>query len=225
MKRTTRFGALCVAGGLALGTLALAQDTSSSSSQQTTTTSQSTQVTDDGVARTTKTTTVEGKVIRYEPGKTIVVLGPDQKEVTYTLATGVNAPADVQIGKEVSLSTEPGENGAVMVRRITTRSVTSDGQIKTDTQTRTMDANGNETTTNSTNITGTVSAFEPGKSVTLQLPDKKTVVYTIDNSSVIPSDVQVGKTYTIQTTRTSANGPLVVRKITTTTTTKKTTVQ
>ena len=93
MKRTTRFGALCVAGGLALGTAALAQDASSSSSQQTTTTSQSTQVTDDGVARTTKTTTVEGKVVRYEPGKTIVVLGPDQKEVTYTLATGVNAPA------------------------------------------------------------------------------------------------------------------------------------
>ena len=211
MKRTTRFGALCVAGGLALGTAALAQDASSSSSQQTTTTSQSTQVTDDGVARTTKTTTVEGKVVRYEPGKTIVVLGPDQKEVTYTLATGVNAPADVQIGKEVSLSTEPGENGAVMVHRITTRSVTSDGQIKTDTQTRTMDANGNQTTTNATNITGTVSAFEPGKSVTFQLPDKKTVVYTIDNSSVVPSDIAVGKTYVVQTTRTSANGPLVVR--------------
>ena len=225
MKRTTRFGALCVAGGLALGTAALAQDASSSSSQQTTTTSQSTQVTDDGVARTTKTTTVEGKVVRYEPGKNIVVLGPDQKEVTYTLATGVNAPADVQIGKEVSLSTEPGENGAVMVHRITTRSVTSDGQIKTDTQTRTMDANGNQTTTNATNITGTVSAFEPGKSVTFQLPDKKTVVYTIDNSSVVPSDIAVGKTYVVQTTRTSANGPLVVRKITTTTTTKKSTVQ
>ncbi len=225
MKRTTRFGALCVAGGLALGTVALAQDTSSTSSQQTTTTSQSTQVTDDGVARTTKTTTVEGKVVRYEPGKTIVVLGPDQKEVTYTLATDVNAPADVQIGREVSLSTEPGDNGAVTVHRITTRSVTTDGKIKTDTQTRTMDANGNETTTNSTNITGTVSAFEPGKSVTLQLPDKKTVVYTIDNSSVVPSDIAVGKTYVVQTSRTSANGPLVVRKITTTTTTKKTTVQ
>jgi len=52
------------------------------------------------------------------------------------------------------------------------------------------------------------------------------VVYTLDASSVVPSDVAVGKTYTIQTTRTSANGPLVVRKITTTTTTtKKTSVQ
>jgi hypothetical protein len=38
--------------------------------------------------------------------------------------------------------------------------------------------------------------------------------------------VQVGKTYTIQTTRMTANGPLVVRKIvTSTTTTNKTSVQ
>jgi hypothetical protein len=228
MKRTTRFGALCVAGGLALGTAALAQDTSSSSSQQsqqTTTTQQSTQVTDDGVARTTKTTTIEGKVVRYEPGKTIVVLGPDKKEMTYTLASDVNAASDVQVGREVSLSTEPGENGAVMVHRITTRSVTSDGKIKTDTQTHSMDANGNETTTNASSITGTVSAFEPGKSVTITLPDKKSVVYTLDTSSVVPSDIAVGKTYVVQTTRTSANGPMVVRKITSTTTTKKTTVQ
>jgi len=42
----------------------------------------------------------------------------------------------------------------------------------------------------------------------------------------VPSDIAVGKTYVIQTTRTSANGPMVVRKITsTTTTTKKTEVQ
>jgi hypothetical protein len=180
-------------------------------------------VTDDGVARTTKTTTVEGKVVRYEPGKTIVVLGPDNKQMTYTLATDINAPSDVQIGKEVSLSTEPGENGAVVVHRITTRSVTSDGKIKSETQTRTIDPNGNTTSMNSTSTTGTVSAFEPGKSITIQLPDQKTVVYTIDASSVVPSDVSVGKSYTIQTTRTNANGPLVVRKITTTTTTKKTT--
>lgn len=223
MKRTTQWGALCLAGGLALGTTALAQDSQQTTTQQTTT--QQTQVSDDGVARTT-TTTVTGKVVRYEPGKTIVVLGPDNKQMTYTLASDINAPADVQIGKQVSLSTEPGEGGAVMVHKITTQSVTSDGKLKTETQTRTVDPNGNTSTMNSTSVTGTVSAFEPGKSVTIQLPDQKTVVYTIDNSSVIPSDVAVGKTYTIQTTRTSANGPLVVRKITTTTTTtKKSSVQ
>jgi len=222
MRRTIKLGALWMAGGLALASVAWAQDGSASQSQQTTTT-QTTQVTDDGVARTTKTTTVEGKVVRYEPGKTIVVLGSDNKPMTYTLSTSVNAPSDVQVGRQVTLSTEPGESGAVMVTRITTHSVTSDGQIKTETQTHSVDAQGNESTSKTTNITGTVSAFEPGKSVTVVLPDKKTVTYTIDTSSVVPPDVAVGKTYTIQTTRTSSNGPLVVRKITTTTTTTKST--
>lgn len=220
MTRTTRLGAFCMVGSLALATAAWAQDTAA---QQTTTTQQTTQVTDDGVARTTKITTVEGKVVRYEPGKTIVVLGPDNKEVSYVLSTSATVPAEVQIGRVVSLSTEPSANGPVMVTRVTVRSVTSDGQIKTETQTRSTDASGNQTMTKTTDITGTISAIEPGKSVTIVLPDKKTVVYTLDTSSVVPSDVAVGKTYTIQTTRTTANGPMVVKKITSTTTTKKTT--
>jgi hypothetical protein len=83
MSRTTKWGALCLAGGLALATTALAQEQ--------TTTTQTTQVTDDGVSRSTKTTTIEGKVVRYEPGKTIVVLGPDNKELTYTLSSNVGA--------------------------------------------------------------------------------------------------------------------------------------
>ena len=217
MSRTTKWGALCLAGGLALATTCLAQEQ--------TTTTQTTEVTDDGVSRSTKTTTIEGKVVRYEPGKTIVVLGPDNKELTYTLSSNVTAPADVTVGRLVSLNTEPSDTGAVTVSRITVRSVTSDGRIKSETQTQTTDASGNQSTTKSTSITGTVSAFEPGKSVTVMLPDKKTIVYSVDSSSVVPSDIAVGKTYTIETTRTSASGPLVVRRITTTTTTKKTEVQ
>jgi hypothetical protein len=213
MSRTTKWGALCLAGGFALAATTLGQEQ--------TTTTQTTQVTDDGVSRSTKTTTIEGKVVRYEPGKTIVVLGPDNKEMTYTLSNTVSAPADVAVGRLVSLNTEPSDAGAVTVSRITVRSVTSDGKIKSETQTRTMDARGNESTAKSTSITGTVSAFEPGKSVTIMLPDKKTVVYSVDTSSVVPSDIAVGKTYTIETTRSTTSGPLVVRKITSTTTTKK----
>ena len=221
MRRTTKWGALCLAGGLALATTALGQE---QTTQEQTTTTQ-TQVTDDGVSRSTKTTTIEGKVVRYEPGKTIVVLGPDNKETTYTLTSTVTAPSDVAVGRLVSLNTEPSDTGAVSVSRITVRSVTSDGKIKSETQTQTTDASGNQSTTKSTSITGTVSAFEPGKSVTIMLPDKKTVVYTVDSSSSVPSDIAVGKTYMIETTRSTTNGPLVVRKITSTTTTKKTTVQ
>jgi hypothetical protein len=211
MKRTTRLGALCVAGSLALVGAAAAQD---STTQNQEVTQQTT---------TTQIKTIEGKVVRYEPGRTIVIAGPDNKEVTYTLSTTANVPADVEVGRVVSLSTEPSANGPATVSRVTVRSVTADGQMKTETQTRSTDASGNQTTTNETSVTGTVSAFEPGQSLTIQLPDGKTAVYMLNPASVVPPDVAVGKTYTIQTTRTSANGPIVVKKITTTTTTKKTT--
>lgn len=206
MHRTTKLSALCVAGGLALGVSAWAQDTAPQTRQST-------------ITRETQVSTIEGKVVRYEPGRTIVVAGPDGKEMTYTLSTSASVPADVEIGRVVSLSTEPSPDGPATVTRVTVRSMTPDGQIKTETQTQSIDASGNQTMTKTVDVTGTVSAFDPGKSVTLVLPDKKTVVYTLDSSSIVPSDVAVGKTYTIQTTRTTANGPLVVKKITTTTTT------
>ena len=79
-----------------------------------------------------------------------------------------------------------------------------------------------QTQTKVTTITGTVSAYEPGKSVTFMTPDKKTVVYTIEPTSVVPSDIAVGSTYTIETT---TSGGTVVKKITTVKTTKSTTVQ
>ena len=59
MKRPTAL--LCALGVSVLAAVALAQD--SSSTQSTT---------------TTQTTTIEGKVVRYEPGKTIVLVGPDK---------------------------------------------------------------------------------------------------------------------------------------------------
>ena len=230
MKRWITPTALCLAGSFALVAAAGAQDPSSNQNPGTTTTN--TQVTDDGMTRTTKTTTVEGKVVRYEPGKSIVVVGPDSREVTYTLSSGIQVPADVQVGRVVTLNTEPSASGPVTVSRITTRSVNSDGSMKTETQTRTQSSTGDQTMTKSTtqsgatSITGTVSAYEPGSSVTFLMPDKTTVIYTVDANSQLPSDLAVGKTYVVETTRTSTSGPLVVKRITTTTTTqKKTTVQ
>jgi hypothetical protein len=49
------------------------------------------------------------------------------------------------------------------------------------------------------------------------------VLYTMDSSSAVPSDLTVGKTYTVETTRTTTGKPLLVKKITLTQTTKKTT--
>ncbi|MFY9550880.1 MAG: hypothetical protein WAU32_06995 [Thermoanaerobaculia bacterium] len=216
MKRSTTVFALCVAG---LASAVLAQEPSST--QSTTTQTQTTQVSSDGV--TTKTTVVQGKVVRYEPGKTIVLVGPDSRETTFTLTPKVEVPGDVRIGRQVSLSTEPSDSGQIIVTRITTQSMTPEGDIKTETQTMSTSPSGDQTLTKTTTITGTVSALEPGKSVTFLLPDKKTVVYTIDASSVVPSDMAVGKTYMVETTSSTSGGPLVVKKITTTKTTKKTT--
>ena len=214
MKRFSTFSALFVAGSFALVAAARAQDPAANQTQST---SQQT---------TIKTTTIEGKVVRYEPGKTIVVMGPDNKEVSYILSTNVVVPADIEVGRVVTLTTEPSEVGAVTVTRITTRTVNPDGSMKTETQTQSTNpdgskkteiqtqstsASGDQTSVKTTTITGTVSAFEPGKSVTIVLPDKKTVIYTVDTSSVVPSDLTVGKTYTVQTT-TTKNG-VVVRKI------------
>ena len=225
MNKLIGLAALCVAGSLALAPAVLAQEPTEPTAkpQEATTTQTTTEVSNDGITQSTKTTTVTGKVVRYEPGKTIVVMGSDNREVSYPLSAKIIVPGDVRVGREVSLSTELSANGPVTVTRITTRSMTPEGNIKTETQTNTTDANGNQTSMKVTNITGTVSAFEPGKSVTLVLPDKKTVVYTVDSSSAVPSDLTVGKTYTVQTTRTTTGKPLLVKKITLTQTTKKTT--
>jgi len=251
MKRTFNVGALCVAGTFALATAGLAQQ---ETSQSTTTQSTSTQ--------STSVRPVSGKVVRYEAGKSIVVVGADGREQTFQLSSSTSVPSDVAVGRNVSIVTEPSASGSgsAVVTRITTTSVGSDGSMKTETQTHVSDPSANvssanpsaanpssawesaspmsgqsssssqSTTTQSTSysndgsVTGTVSAYEPGKSVTFVLPDKRTVVYTIDASSVVPSDIAVGKTYSVTTMKSSSgsNG-MVVKKITTTTTTTKST--
>src|SRR5262249_22268802 len=97
-------------------------------------------------------------------------VGPDKKEMTYVLTERVEAPADIQVGREVTLSTAPSTSGPAVVTKITTTSITPEGNIKKETETRSMSSNPqamsqSETQTKVTTITGTVSAYEPGKTV------------------------------------------------------------
>jgi hypothetical protein len=198
---------------------------------------------------------ISGRVVSYEAGKSIVVVGSDGRQQTYQLTSSTSVPADVAVGRTVSIVTEPSASGSgsAVVTRITTTSVGSDGSMKTETQTHVNDSNASAvnpstsletaspmssgqsssttssqstqttTTTNDGAITGTVSAYEPGKSVTFVIPDKRTVVYTIDTSSAVPTDIAVGKTYSVTTVKSTSGGnQMVVKKITTTT---KTTTQ
>jgi hypothetical protein len=196
--------------------------------------------------------------VSYEAGKSIVVVTSEGREQTFPLTANVSVPSDVAVGRTVSIATEPGAAGNVVVSRITTTSVGPDGSMKTETQTHVTDPDANrsalnpssdnnmsswsssaapmssgQSTTQSTTtqktttmssdgtITGTVTAYEPGKTVTFVLPDQKSVVYTIDATSVVPSDIAVGKTYTVTTVKSTSGGDkMVVKKITTTTTTK-----
>jgi hypothetical protein len=84
--------------GVALGAMSGALMAQQATSSQSTTT-------------TTTTTSVSGSVVQYSPGQTIVLRGADGKLTTYTLGPSVQVPADVQIGRSVTLSTEPGANG------------------------------------------------------------------------------------------------------------------
>ncbi len=163
---------------------------------------------------TIKYVTVDGEVIRYEPGRVIVLRGADNNEVVYTLAPTVVMPQGVAVGRRVTLYTEPGEYGETqVVSRVTTTTVTTDGNIKRTTEdTRTLPS-GATTTTTTTQVSGRVESYTAGKTLTITRPDGTLATYIITEKSTVPSDLVVGKTITVMPLTTSANGELVVQRI------------
>ncbi|HLN57941.1 MAG TPA: hypothetical protein VK416_05230 [Thermoanaerobaculia bacterium] len=163
--------------------------------------------------------TITGEVVKYEPGQTIVLRQPDKRVVTYTLSPSAVLPNDIQIGRTVTLSSEPSGDGSgpAMVTKVTTTSMTPEGQMKTTTERTETSPSGDTSKTTTTTISGTVSAFEPGQFITIERPDHQTVRYTITQESQLPQDLSVGKTVAIRTT--TVNGAPVAKQITITKTT------
>jgi len=163
---------------------------------------------------TTQTTTISGSVVSYTPGQTIVLKSSDGKTTTYTILPTAEVPAAVELGKRVTLSTEPASDGSgmAMVRRIETTSVDASGQTKRMTEKTEISPSGSSKTTTTT-VYGTVTAFQPGQSITIEEPTHQVVTYTVDTESQLPQDLAVGKTVTITTTKTSASENPVARKI------------
>jgi hypothetical protein len=174
---------------------------------------------------TTKQTTVQsadgsrivtatGEVVRYEPGQTIVIRQPDRQEMTYTIGPNAAIPQDIQIGRQVTISTEPASDGSgpAVVTRVTTTSVNPNGQMKTTTEKTETNAAGDTTKTEMTTVSGTVSSYEPGQFITITRPDHQIVKYTITRESRLPQDMAIGKTVTIRTT--TVNGAPAVRQVT-----------
>lgn len=170
----------------------------------------------------TKIVTVTGDVVRYEAGKTIVVRNTEGREVTYTIAPQVSAPAEVVVGRRVAIVTEPSGSGPVLVTRITMETMSPEGTVQTKTEKTEIAPSGTETKTQITSVYGTVSAYEPGRSITLLRPNATTVTYTIDSSSSVPSSLGTGRKVVIRTiTRPGLERP-IVRKVTYSKSTKKT---
>ena len=169
----------------------------------------------------TKYVTVDGEVVRYEAGRMIVIRGADNKEVVYTLAPTIVVPAEVKVGRKVTLYTEPGKDGGTqLVSRVTTTSVTPDGSVKSTTEdTRTLPS-GATTRTTTTTLTGTVAAYEAGKTLTITRFDGSKVTYVINEKSTVPADLVIGKNVTILPTPTTGPGEPIAQTITYVTTTK-----
>jgi hypothetical protein len=176
-------------------------------------------------ATETKYVTVDGDVVSYEPGKVIVIRGVDNKEVTYSLAPSIVIPAEVQVGRRVTLYTEPGSNGASqIVARVTTTSVTPEGDVKRTTEDTRVLPSGATTKTTTTNISGKVASYEAGKTLTITKADGSKVTYLLNKSSKVPAGLVIGKDVSILPLATTDPGDPIAQTITYTTTTKTVTV-
>ena len=136
---------------------------------------------------------ITGEVVRYEPGHVIVIRSADKGEVSYTLTPSLTVPTGVEVGRTVSLYTEPGEGGATLVKRVTTTSVTPSGNVKRTTEETRTSPTGETTTTTRTTISGIVQAYEAGKSITVTRPDGTQVTYVINEQSQLPAGIAIGR--------------------------------
>jgi hypothetical protein len=162
----------------------------------------------------TKTVTITGEVIRYEPGRTIVIRDPSQKTVTYTLTPSVTIPEDVQVGRTVTLYTDTDPAGVAVVRRVTTTSITPEGQTKQTTEETRTNAAGDTTRTTTTTISGMVKTYETGKSITVTRSDGTLVTYVLSPQSDVPADLAIGKEVTILVDPSASASKPMAKKVT-----------
>jgi hypothetical protein len=82
-----------------------------------------------------------------------------------------------------------------------------------------------ETKSQITTISGTVSAYEPGRVITVLRPNATAVTYTIDASSTVPTGLAKGRKVVIRTITRPGVGRPVVRQVTYSKKTKETKVE
>ena len=128
-----------------------------------------------------------------------------QQGNAYTLSPKIVVPAEVKVGRRVTLYTEPGKGERQLVSRVTTTSVTSEGNVKRTTEdTRTLPS-GATTLTTTTSVSGKVEAYEAGKTLTITRSDGSKVTYVINEKSKVPADLVIGKTVSVLPLATSGS--------------------
>jgi len=153
-------------------------------------------------------------VIKYEPGHAIVVREAGKKEVQYVLAPNLGVPPGVQVGSNVSLTTEPGPNGTVTVKRIVIDTVTPTGEARRLTEEIRNAPDGTSTLTRQfSNVAGKVVNYEAGKFITVRRADGTEVTYGITTESVLPAGIAVGKNVTVTPAKTTAGNEQNVQRV------------
>jgi hypothetical protein len=147
--------------------------------------------------RVEKPVIITGEVVRFEPGKSIVIRSEDG-EVTYRLAPKVTVPAEIQVGRTATLEFVPSRDGTSMVERISTTTLGPDGQVRQTTDITRTDPAGRTSRSTMSTLTGKVEAYLPGKSITVTDPNGARVTYVLSGESQVPADVVMGKEVTIQ---------------------------
>jgi hypothetical protein len=140
---------------------------------------------------------VMGEIVRYEPGHILVLRNSSNQEVSYTLTPSLTVPEGVAVGRRVTLYTTRGDDGSSTVTRITT-SVTPEGNVARTVERSRTNALGETSTSTSTNIIGTVQAYEPRHSVTITREEGSQVTYMINERTHLPAGLAVGRTIVLR---------------------------
>jgi hypothetical protein len=86
--------------------------------------------------------------------------------------------------------------------------------VKKTTEETTTSPSGMTTKTTTTEITGKVEAFQPGRTLTIVRADGSRVTYTLTSTSQLPADLVVGKTVSVVPVVSSDPNTRVVRTVT-----------
>lgn len=158
---------------------------------------------------------VTGEVVRYEPGRVLVVRGADGKEIIYTLSRSVQVAQEVQAGRTVSVHIERGKDGTTAVTQVTTTSLTPEGQVKRTIEETRIKPSGETTRSKVSTVTGEVVRYVPDRTIVVREPAGRETTYDLRPGTTVPTGMQVGQKVTLYT-EPGPSGTASVARVTTT---------